>query len=179
MLTVSKFDFYLRAGNLFIKKITFRTITGLYLRLFSGLDDNINYSEMNQENNQNQPNSIQGQPSKTNVKTSKPPSSNPVPFRAYEAAEIYRVRKEFRMQKIKEEEERLRRHKAKPMPNFKAIHSSVMAVKETGKSCVVSPETPQVLRRGLDMKEKQKQKVLHCCCLTSKSVSKKLIDFPI
>ncbi len=62
------------------------------------------------------------------------------------------------MKRVKEEEERLRKHKAKPMPNFRAIHSKAVAVVKETVDCA-SPETPQVLRRGLAMKEKQKQKV--------------------
>lgn len=45
------------------------------------------------------------------------------------------------------------------MPNFKAIHTKALTtVKETNEDCV-SPETPEVLRRGIAMKERQKQKV--------------------
>lgn len=108
---------------------------------------------------------VQGQQSKTfktgfkNQPTSKPQSSNAGFHRAYDAAEYYRQRREYQLKKIKEEEEKMRRHKAKPMPNFKAIHSKALTtVKESTEMCI-SPETPEVLRRGLAMKEKQKQKV--------------------
>lgn len=86
--------------------------------------------------------------------------SSEAPFRAYAMAEYYKQRKELQLKKIKEEEERLRRHKAKPMPNFKAIHSKALttAAKDAAEACI-SPETPEVLKRGLAMKEKQKQKV--------------------
>lgn len=81
--------------------------------------------------------------------------------RAYDVAEVYRQRKEYKMKKVKEEEERLRKHKAKPMPNFRAIHLKANSASKMSVEDVVSPETPQVLRRGLAMKEKQKQKVLN------------------
>lgn len=86
-------------------------------------------------------------------------SSSSKPCHAYEAAEFYRKRKEMHLRRIKEEEERLRRHKAKPMPNFKAIHSKANALAKESVDTCVSPDTPEVLRRGLAMKEKQKQKV--------------------
>lgn len=63
------------------------------------------------------------------------------------------------LKKVTDEEQRLRKHVAKPMPNFKVIHTKALTTaKETAEACV-SPETPEVLRRGLAMKEKQKQKV--------------------
>lgn len=110
------------------------------------------------------PHSIQGQQNRKTKTTdvikstsrSVSQSSSSGSCRAYEMAELYRQRREFQLRKIKEEEERLRRHKAKPMPNFKAIHKALTMPKE---SAVVSPETPEVLRRGLATKEKQKQKV--------------------
>ncbi|KAG4075912.1 hypothetical protein HA402_003738 [Bradysia odoriphaga] len=115
----------------------------------------------NQENNKNQPNSTSstlttGLAKKTHPHAiSKTTSSD----RAYAMAEFYRQRKELQLKKIKEEEERLRRHKAKPMPNFKAIHSKALT---TAKECLetcISPETPEVLKRGLAMKQKHQQKM--------------------
>ncbi|KAJ6640117.1 hypothetical protein Bhyg_12866 [Pseudolycoriella hygida] len=87
-------------------------------------------------------------------------SSVSQPYRVYEAAEYYRRKKELHLKQIKEEEERQRKHVAKPMPNFKAIHEKVLAAKRDSAETCVSPETPEVLRRGLAMKEKQKQKIM-------------------
>ncbi|XP_037026516.1 uncharacterized protein LOC119067557 [Bradysia coprophila] len=115
----------------------------------------------NQENNRNQPNSTSSTlTTSLAIRThphaiSKTTSSD----RVYAMAEYYKQRKELQLKKIKEEEERLRRHKARPMPNFKAIHSKALTTaKECAETCI-SPETPEVLRRGLAMKEKQQQKM--------------------
>ncbi len=64
--SVGKFFFVeiLRVGNFCTKKLI-RAITGLIIRLFSGLADNDN--DANQENNQNQPNSIRGKRLNQNV----------------------------------------------------------------------------------------------------------------
>lgn len=94
----------------------------------------------------------------TRITESSSAISNP---RVYEMAEYYKQRKEYKLQKVKAEEERLRKHTARPMPNFRAIHLKFPALKNSAEACV-SPETPEVLRRGLAMKEKQKQKVLDC-----------------
>lgn len=105
---------------------------------------------------------IQGQlfTTSTAAGPSKQSTKPTMSHRAYEVAEFYRKRKEFQLNKIKAEEERMRKHKAKPMPNFKAMHSkAAMAPKpKTVEECVC-PVTPEVLRRGILMKEKQKQKV--------------------
>lgn len=145
-------------------------------------DHEIPMNIQNQENNPNQVNSMQGklrkfetllklkskqnhtviQGQRSNGSVSGPSIKSiakPVPCRAYEVAEYYRKKKEIQLKKIKDEEERLRRHKAKPMPNFRAIHSKANTAKEPVETCVVSPDTPEVLRRGLAMKEKQKMKV--------------------
>lgn len=85
-------------------------------------------------------------------------TSNAVAIRSFQVAEEYRKRKEHRMAKLVEEERKKRLHVANPMPNFKAIHSKALS-KEPIETCILSPETPEVLRRGLATREKLKKKV--------------------
>lgn len=75
----------------------------------------------------------------------------------YDMAAHYKTKNERKLKLIEEKERQQRIHIAKPMPNFKAIHSKRI-VKEPV-DCI-SPETPEVLKRGLATKEKLKQKVV-------------------
>lgn len=108
----------------------------------------------NQENNQNHQNA--NQPTDRRARPTAPSNG---PFKAYDAAELYRQKKEQRMKKVQAEEERMRRRIAKPMPNFKAIHARTVTTGRDPLEGCVTPETPEVLRRGIAMKEKQKEKV--------------------
>lgn len=85
-------------------------------------------------------------------------SHNADPFRAYGYFAEYQRRKEIRLKIMQREEREQRKHKALPMPNFKAIHLRA-ASKEPTVPYHSSPVTPDVLKRGLAMMDKARRKV--------------------
>lgn len=94
----------------------------------------------------------------SSTSTAKSSDHNVQPFRVAAYFEEYQRRKEYRLKQLEKQEREQRKHIAKKMPNFDVIHSRNRILK--GTSCVVSPQTPEVLKRGLEMKEKLKRKVI-------------------
>lgn len=110
---------------------------------------------------QNVAGSLAGRKNKPTVTaTASTCSLNAKPFRAFAYVEEYQKRKDNRLKQVEREEREKRRCFAKPMPNFTAIHLKALMKQPAHPIDVISPETPEVLRRGLAMKEKFKQKVI-------------------